>query len=32
VTHDPSVGHKADRLIRMLDGTVVADEVVAAGI
>jgi ABC-type lipoprotein export system ATPase subunit len=32
VTHDPEVGHKADRLIRMLDGTVVADEVVAAAI
>ena len=32
VTHDAAVGNKADRLIRMLDGTVVADEVVAAGI
>ena len=26
VTHDPSVGHKADRLVRMLDGTVVEDQ------
>jgi ABC-type lipoprotein export system ATPase subunit len=26
VTHDPSVGHKADRLVRMVDGQVVADE------
>jgi putative ABC transport system ATP-binding protein len=30
VTHDPSVGNKADRLVRMLDGQVVADERVAA--
>ena len=29
VTHDPSVGNKADRLVRMLDGQVVADERVA---
>jgi ABC-type lipoprotein export system ATPase subunit len=26
VTHDPSVGHKADRLVRMLDGSVVEDQ------
>jgi putative ABC transport system ATP-binding protein len=26
VTHDPSVGHKADRIIRMLDGTIVEDQ------
>ena len=26
VTHDPTVGHSADRLIRMVDGLIVADE------
>src|SRR4029450_8788071 len=26
VTHDPSVGHKADRIVRMLDGTIVEDQ------
>jgi ABC-type lipoprotein export system ATPase subunit len=26
VTHDPSVGGKSDRIVRMLDGRVIADE------
>jgi ABC-type lipoprotein export system ATPase subunit len=26
VTHDPSVGHDADRLVRMVDGQIVGDE------
>jgi len=30
VTHDSQVGHKADRLVRMRDGQVVADEPVLA--
>jgi ABC-type lipoprotein export system ATPase subunit len=32
VTHDPTVGHSADRLIRMVDGQVVADEQLGAGV
>jgi ABC-type lipoprotein export system ATPase subunit len=31
VTHDPSVGHRADRLVRMVDGQIVADEQLEAG-
>jgi ABC-type lipoprotein export system ATPase subunit len=32
VTHDPSVGHRADRLVRMVDGQIVADEQLEAGV
>jgi putative ABC transport system ATP-binding protein len=31
VTHDANVGHNADRLIRMVDGRVIADEHLDAG-
>jgi ABC-type lipoprotein export system ATPase subunit len=30
VTHDPTVGHSADRLIRMVDGLIVADKQLGA--
>ena len=30
VTHDPTVGHSADRLIGVVDGRIVSDEVLAA--
>ena len=32
VTHDPTVGRSADRLIRMVDGLIVADEQLEAGV
>jgi ABC-type lipoprotein export system ATPase subunit len=32
VTHDPTVGRSADRLVRMVDGQIVADEYLEAGI
>jgi putative ABC transport system ATP-binding protein len=32
VTHDPAVGAQAQRMIRMRDGSIVADEVAASAV
>ena len=32
VTHDPEVGHSTDRLVHMVDGRIISDERLAAGV